>query len=93
MPTPDVQVLHVEGPLAGATLAAALKRLTPEQGANAVAACAEGYSFPTNLDRDPPIGGLAPKTQQALMKQALAEDWAPEAFEDALGKQGWRRLT
>ena len=66
---------------------------TAEQGANAVAACAEGYSFPTNLDRDPPIGGLAPKTQQALMNQALAEDWAPEAFEEALEKQGWRRLT
>jgi ectoine hydroxylase-related dioxygenase (phytanoyl-CoA dioxygenase family) len=71
----------------------ASRKLTPEQGANAVAACAEGYSFPTNLDRDPPIGGLAPKTQQALMNQALAEDWAPEAFEEALEKQGWRRLT
>ena len=71
----------------------ASRKLTPEQGANAVAACAEGYSFPTNLDRDPPIGGLAPKTQQALMNQALAEDWAPGAFEDALKEQGWRRLT
>ena len=26
----------------------------------AIASCAEGYSFPTNLDRDPPAGGLAP---------------------------------
>ena len=32
------------------------------------AACftAEGYSFPTNLDSDPPKGGLAPETQQAF---------------------------
>jgi hypothetical protein len=27
---------------------------------------AEGYAFPTNLDTDPPAGGLAPETQAAL---------------------------
>jgi ectoine hydroxylase-related dioxygenase (phytanoyl-CoA dioxygenase family) len=68
-------------------------KLTTEQAANAVAACAEGYSFPTNLDRDPPIGGLAPQSQQALMHQALAEDWEPSAFGQALENQSWRRLT
>ena len=68
-------------------------RLTPKQGANAVSACAEGYSFPTNLDRDPPIDGLAPQTQQALMTQALSEDWEPERFNTALEAWGWRRLT
>ena len=31
--------------------------MTPGALAGAIAACAEGYSFPTNLDRDPPIGG------------------------------------
>ena len=41
--------------------------------ANVVAASAEGYAFPTNLDRDPPIGGLAPQSQAQLMGQALAE--------------------
>ena len=39
-------------------------RITRGEAANAIAACAEGYSFPTNLDRDPPIGGLAPKTRR-----------------------------
>jgi len=39
----------------------------------AIAACAEGYSFPTNLDLDPPVGGLAPETQQALFLRALDE--------------------
>jgi ectoine hydroxylase-related dioxygenase (phytanoyl-CoA dioxygenase family) len=68
-------------------------RLTPEQGANAVSACAEGYSFPTNLDRDPPIGGLAPQTQQSLTMQALAEDWEPDGFNRALEAWVWRRLT
>ena len=41
------------------------------QAANAIAACAEGYAFPTNLDRDPPAGGLAPKTQAEIMAEAL----------------------
>ncbi|MDD9979582.1 MAG: phytanoyl-CoA dioxygenase family protein, partial [Boseongicola sp.] len=32
---------------------------------------AEGYPFPTNLDTDPPVGGLAPKSQKELMKDAI----------------------
>ena len=44
--------------------------------------CAEGYSFPTNLDRDPPKGGMAPKSQQDLMRQALKENWEPDVFVD-----------
>jgi ectoine hydroxylase-related dioxygenase (phytanoyl-CoA dioxygenase family) len=60
---------------------------------NAIAACAEGYSFPTNLDRDPPIGGLAPETQAAMMRRALDEGWQVEQFEAELEKQNWRKLT
>jgi ectoine hydroxylase-related dioxygenase (phytanoyl-CoA dioxygenase family) len=63
------------------------------QADNAVAACAEGYAFPTNLDRDPPIGGMAPKSQQDLMRQALKEDWAPEVFNAEAEAQAWRKLT
>lgn len=65
--------------------------LTTPQLANVVAASAEGYSFPTNLDRDPPLGGLAPQTQQALMHQALSETWAPARFTAALRQQAERR--
>jgi len=36
-----------------------------------LSAAAEGYAFPTNLDRDPPVGGLAPQSQKSLMKQAI----------------------
>ncbi len=68
-------------------------RIGQAEAANAIAACAEGYSFPTNLDRDPPLGGLAPQTQQALMKQALAENWAPAAFAQAAEAQAWKKLT
>jgi ectoine hydroxylase-related dioxygenase (phytanoyl-CoA dioxygenase family) len=58
---------------------------------NVVAACAEGYAFPTNLDHDQPIGGLAPQTQAELVRQALAEGWSAEAFATALRKQQDRR--
>jgi ectoine hydroxylase-related dioxygenase (phytanoyl-CoA dioxygenase family) len=52
--------------------------------ANVVAASAEGYAFPTNLDRDQPIGGLAPQTQAELVSQALAEGWEPDRLGAAL---------
>jgi ectoine hydroxylase-related dioxygenase (phytanoyl-CoA dioxygenase family) len=68
-------------------------RLSPDEIANAVAACAEGYSFPTNLDRDPPVGGLAPKTQAQLMHEALKEGWSDEAFAKALADQAEKKLT
>jgi ectoine hydroxylase-related dioxygenase (phytanoyl-CoA dioxygenase family) len=57
----------------------------------AIAAAAEGYSFPTNLDSDPPEGGLAPETQAGLMQRALDEAMAPEALADALDVQMRRR--
>ncbi|GBQ93235.1 phytanoyl-CoA dioxygenase family protein [Asaia krungthepensis] len=52
-----------------------------------IAASAEGYAFPTNLDRDPPIGGLAPQSQQALFTQALQEDWDEARFSSALSER------
>ncbi len=45
--------------------------LTDRQIANAVAAAAEGYAFPTNLDTDPPVGGLNPLTQAEIVLAAL----------------------
>lgn len=45
-----------------------------------IAATAEGYSFPTNLDRDPPKDGLAPETQQAYFARALAEGTSHDDF-------------
>ena len=49
-----------------------------------IAATAEGYSFPTNLDRDPPTNGLAPETQAAFFRRALAEGIDEHAFADRL---------
>ncbi|MGL4237690.1 phytanoyl-CoA dioxygenase family protein [Tabrizicola sp.] len=48
--------------------------------ANVIAATAEGYSFPTNLDRNPPTGGMAPKTQAEFLAQAVREGWTDEAL-------------
>ena len=59
---------------------------------NVVAASAEGYAFPTNLDRDQPIGGLAPRTQAELVRQAVAERWTVERFEQALTEACERSL-
>jgi hypothetical protein len=47
-------------------------------------AAAEGYSFPTNLDRDPPVGGLAPKTQKSLLRDAVMEGRTDQALTDAV---------
>jgi ectoine hydroxylase-related dioxygenase (phytanoyl-CoA dioxygenase family) len=66
--------------------------LTAVQTACAIAACAEGYPFPTNLDKDPPIGGLAPKSQAALMHEALAARWPAERLGAALDAQAAKRL-
>jgi ectoine hydroxylase-related dioxygenase (phytanoyl-CoA dioxygenase family) len=71
----------------------ALAKLTDTEIANAIACCAEGYSFPTNLDRDPPVGGLAPKTQAQLMHEALRENWSDEAFAEALAVQAEKKLS
>ncbi|MBY2924339.1 phytanoyl-CoA dioxygenase [Rhizobium leguminosarum] len=68
-------------------------RLSGAEAACAIASCAEGYSFPTNLDRDPPVGGLAPKTQAQLMQEALAGGWEAEAFNTALAAQSDKKLS
>lgn len=61
--------------------------------ANAIAAAAEGYSFPTNLDRDQPVDGLAPETQAELLARAVREDWTAEALAKELAAYAERRRT
>ncbi len=59
----------------------------------AIAATAEGYSFPTNLDNDPPVGGLAPETQQALFLRALESKMAKAEFESQLKLMESRKIA
>jgi ectoine hydroxylase-related dioxygenase (phytanoyl-CoA dioxygenase family) len=68
-------------------------KLAASKVSAAIAACAEGYSFPTNLDRDPPLGGLAPKTQASLFHEALGAGWMVEKFAEALDRQAAKKLT
>ena len=60
---------------------------------NVIAASAEGYAFPTNLDRDQPIDGLAPPTQADLMRLAVDEGWAHEVLVQRLAEQAERTRT
>lgn len=58
-----------------------------------VAACADGYAFPTNLDRDPPLGGLTPPSQADLVRHALQARTSPEELAALLDAHAERRRT
>jgi ectoine hydroxylase-related dioxygenase (phytanoyl-CoA dioxygenase family) len=60
---------------------------------NVIAACAEGYAFPSNLDRDQPVGGLAPPTQAEVVWQAVMEGWDPSTVRKELEAHAARRRT
>lgn len=49
-------------------------------------AASDGYSFPTNLDTDPPIGGLAPETSETLLKRALDEGMDTDTYATVLAQ-------
>ena len=51
---------------------------------HAIASCAEGYPFPTNLDRDQPLDGLAPPSQAEVLTQAVHEQWEESRLQTAL---------
>ena len=75
----DVMVRHAYG-----ALRAAVPHMRADDLAAAVTATAEGYSFPTNLDTDPPIGGNAPQTQADILRRALHEGWAQQQLDATL---------
>jgi ectoine hydroxylase-related dioxygenase (phytanoyl-CoA dioxygenase family) len=58
---------------------------------NVVAASAEGYPFPTNLDRDQPVGGLAPPSQADLVRAALDAGEGAEELAARLAEYADRR--
>lgn len=67
--------------------------MTETEQAAAIAACAEGYSFPTNLDTDPPVGGLAPETQNQLFHRALGDGLTADQFNSALDALCGRQMS
>ena len=56
---------------------------TNELTALLMVAC-DGYSFPSNLDTDPPVDGMAPVTMERLTHTALAKRWTPAHFSQQL---------
>ena len=59
--------------------------------ANVVAACAEGYAFPTDLDRDQPVDGLSPPSQADVVSTALTAGWSPDQLRAELAAHAARR--
>ena len=51
-----------------------------------IAAAAHGYPFPANLDRTPPVDGLAPPSQADVLRRALTEEWDAVRFTKALSE-------
>ena len=65
-----------------------------EAGMQAVIAMsADGYSFPTNLDTDPPLHGMAPQTGQQLLELALRERWEEARLVQAVDVMRLKRLA
>ena len=60
---------------------------------DALAAAAEGYPFPTNLDLDQPVGGLTPASQAEIVRDALAADASPAELGALLDAYAGRRAT
>jgi ectoine hydroxylase-related dioxygenase (phytanoyl-CoA dioxygenase family) len=60
---------------------------------NALAAAAEGYPFPTNLDLDQPVDGLTPPSQVEIVSNALAAGVAPQELAGLLDDHSARRMT
>ncbi len=58
-----------------ALLSARAAGMTLRAIANVIASTAEGYAFPTNLDRDQPIDGMSPRTQAEIVNEALADGY------------------
>lgn len=68
-------------------------QLTDLELEDVIAAAAEGYPFPTNLDRDLPVDGLAPQSQAAIVRECLEKGLEPCQAMDTLSAHQHRRLS
>ncbi len=65
----------------------------PDGARRALAAAAEGYSFPTNLDRDQPVGRLTPPSAAEILLDGLDRGVDDDTMAAALAEHAARRLT
>ena len=68
-------------------------RLSERNIENVIAATAEGYPFPCNLDIDSPLSGMAPPSQQDILRQALKETWPQARLDQAIDAYMARRVS
>jgi len=78
---PAFLALMTDGTLAGDALEHALTAAT------------ECYAFPTNLDSDPPMGGLTPPSQRELFEGALTRRATPAELAAILDAHDTRRAS
>jgi ectoine hydroxylase-related dioxygenase (phytanoyl-CoA dioxygenase family) len=74
-------------------LAAAESGMSAAAVENVVAAGAEGYPFPTNLDRAQPVDGMAPPSQAELLARAVADRAGAQDLADSLAAQARSQLS
>ena len=60
---------------------------------NVIAACSEGYPFPTNLDRDSPLKRRAPQSQADLVWKALCDGESVDQLKKTLNDLAERQQT
>ena len=67
--------------------------MTAREADNVVAATAEGYPFPSNLDIDSPLSGMAPPSQQDILRQALSENWTQTKLDQHMAEYNGRKRS
>ena len=72
-------------------LAASWQDLNSAERDAILSSTCEGYAFPTNLDSDPPLYGLAPQTMKQLTALALEQGVAVEQFSQQLQQHAHKR--
>ncbi len=75
------RMVHALYPTLAARVAAGADRSAIDR---VVAAAAEGYAFPCDLDVDQPIAGLTPPADADIVRAALDAGWSTDRLVDAL---------
>jgi ectoine hydroxylase-related dioxygenase (phytanoyl-CoA dioxygenase family) len=60
---------------------------------NVIAATADGYPFPTNLDRDQPVDGLTPPSEADILRAAVDHAWTSARLAVELDAYDQRHAT
>ncbi len=67
--------------------------ISEREADNVIAATAEGYPFPANLDTDSPVNGMAPPSQQDILRMAVKESWSVSQLKTAIHDQNRRKQS